>query len=244
MQRAVHRTRATSATTSVSRPVEFPARIHVLLASNAPAALVLRRGPSGVVASIGWKRDTDTFSLGQWMRSRIYERDADITPDGSHWAYYTLKAGGIVVYARVPWLKAVPDGERDLIRSKLVLHYASRLRRDGWTRVAELGYRLDSATVFERPMPHGWTLRKLAHEQIGAAPGKGMRWDEHELEHVASKQLMPRPEWEWADADGESLVWAERGSLYRAAMHPEGPGPQHLLADLNDMRFERRLAPY
>lgn len=57
-----------------SRTTDVPARLHVLLARDAPSGLVIRRGASRQVAVIGWDRDTDTFALGQWLRGRIYER--------------------------------------------------------------------------------------------------------------------------------------------------------------------------
>ena len=48
--------------------------------------------------------------------------------------------------------------------------YYVRLQRDGWT----LRERLDAGrfaafTVFEKALPHGWILRKYAHEEVGAA---------------------------------------------------------------------------
>jgi len=60
----------------------FAARIHVLLASDAPVGLVIRRGPSKCVATLLWNRKTDEFQLGQWLKGRIYERRSDLSPDG------------------------------------------------------------------------------------------------------------------------------------------------------------------
>ena len=220
----------------------FPARLYVLTARAARTAVVLRRGPSNVVCTLGWNLEGDTFTCGQWLRGRLYEHAADISADGLHWGYYTLKAGGIVVCARAPWLKAVDEAERDRVRPGLVLHSFTRLRRDGWTEVVQLGHRLDSCMVFERALPHGWVLRKLAHEQIGAPVGKGCHWEEHELEHAGRR--FAHPEWEWADVDGECVVWACGGGLYRARVGVDGPGEPRLLADLNAMQFERRVAPY
>lgn len=224
--------------------MKFPARIHVLLASASPTAVVVRRGPSNVVCTLGWNRDGDTFAVGQWMRGRLYERSADISRDGAHWGYYTLAAGGIVVCARTPWLKAVDEAERARVRPGLVLHYYTRLVRDGWIRVTEFGHRLDACTVFERALPGGWTLRKFAHEQIGAPAGKGCTWDEHELEHTSAGLLLDRPDWEWADIDREWIVWASGGAIYRAAMGAGGPEQARRLTDLNAMQFERIVAPY
>ncbi len=51
---------------------EIPARLHVLLARDTSMGLVIRRGPSKLVATILWNRDTDDFQVGQWLKGRIY----------------------------------------------------------------------------------------------------------------------------------------------------------------------------
>ncbi len=91
-----------------------PARIHVLLARDAPVAVVLRRGPSKQVCSILWNRTDDTFTIGQWKKGRIYEDKCDISPDGQHWIYFVLEGkwesptlGAYTVLARTPYLKAI-----------------------------------------------------------------------------------------------------------------------------------------
>ena len=50
------------------------ARIHVLLAEEAPLGVVIRRGPSKQVCTIGWDRRRDEFQLGQWLRARTWTR--------------------------------------------------------------------------------------------------------------------------------------------------------------------------
>jgi hypothetical protein len=58
----------------------FPARLHVLLASQARRGVVFRRGPVNAVCTVGWNLETDKFELGQWLRGRIYERRGDLSP--------------------------------------------------------------------------------------------------------------------------------------------------------------------
>ncbi|MFN7997407.1 MAG: hypothetical protein U0Q18_27570 [Bryobacteraceae bacterium] len=65
----------------------FPARLHVLLAPKAPNAVAFRRGPANAVCTVGWNRKTDEFHVGQWLRGRIYERRADLSPYGRHLIY-------------------------------------------------------------------------------------------------------------------------------------------------------------
>lgn len=91
-----------------------PARLHVLLARDAPHAVVIRRGPSKHTAVIGWNRETDTFSLGQWLRGRIYERRYDLSPDGEHFLYFAMNGkwassvkGSWTAISRAPYLKAI-----------------------------------------------------------------------------------------------------------------------------------------
>src|SRR5262249_2029749 len=84
--------------------------------------------------------------------------------------------------------------------------YYPRLRRDGWRLIerAEIG-RWNAWTIFERPLGQGWTLRKIAHEQVDAPPGKGCYWDEHELRHDKFG-VIARPHWEWAEEDRNGLI--------------------------------------
>src|SRR5215472_15285961 len=92
----------------------IPPRLHVLLASQAPIGVVFRRGPSKSVCSILWNRKTDEFELGQWLRGRIYERRADISPDGRFLIYFAMNGkwnsetkGSWTAISHAPWLKAI-----------------------------------------------------------------------------------------------------------------------------------------
>src|SRR5688500_8741161 len=92
----------------------FPARLHVLLAREAPVGLVFRRGPSKQVCTFLWDRTTDRFTLGQWLKGRIYERRADLSPDGKHVIYFAMNGkwqsetgGSWTAISRAPWLTAI-----------------------------------------------------------------------------------------------------------------------------------------
>lgn len=92
----------------------FPARLHGLLARDSPMAVVIRRGPSHHVCTIGWDRTTDTFAEGQWLRGRIYERRSDLSADGRYLIYFALNArwksetgGAWTAISRTPGLEAV-----------------------------------------------------------------------------------------------------------------------------------------
>src|ERR1700742_4479685 len=100
---------------------KFPARIHVLLASEARVGVVIRRGPSKQVCTVLWDRKTDEVKGGQWMKGRIYERRCDISPDGKHLIYFAMNGkwgseskGSWTAISRAPYLKALgffPKGD-------------------------------------------------------------------------------------------------------------------------------------
>ncbi len=95
-------------------PAKFPPRLHVLLARDTPYAVILRRGPSKTTCSIGWDRRKDTFTIGQWLRGRIYERRSDLSPDGKHLIYFAMNGrwtsetkGSWTAISKAPYLKAI-----------------------------------------------------------------------------------------------------------------------------------------
>lgn len=123
--------------------------------------------------------------------------------------------------------------------------YYPRLIRDGWTLKAAVDVsRTSEQVIFEKPCAHGWVLRKIAHAESGAPPGKGCYWDEHALLHPASGAAIAYPDWEWAELDGSRLVWAALGQLATGRLTQQGLMETRTLIDLNDLVFEARAAPY
>jgi len=272
----------------------FAPRIHVLLASDAPVGLVIRRGPSRCVATLLWNRKTDEFQMGQWLKGRIYERRSDLSPDGKHFLYFAMNgkwkseaSGAWTAISLAPYLKAIalfPKGDcwhggglwtansiywlndgyghTVLQNTKAVRRnwwwspwqsyggeclgvYYHRLIRDGWThQKTHQDSGLKRRDIFEKPCPGGWVLRKIAHAEMGAPPGKGVYWDEHELFHPSSETLIPCPQWEWAELDGRRIVWAMEGRLESAKPTKQGLTNTKVLCDLNNMAFTAIRAPY
>jgi hypothetical protein len=123
--------------------------------------------------------------------------------------------------------------------------YYHRLLRDGWVLVDQLKVgKWKNKDIFEKRLSKGWTLRKIAHAEIGAPAGKGCYWDEHELVGPAPNQIIPCPDWEWAELDGKRLVWAAKGKLYAAGIQKNGLAEATELYDFNEMIFEPLEAPY
>jgi len=122
--------------------------------------------------------------------------------------------------------------------------YYHRLIRDGWTQCEQVqSSRRSSLQIFDRPLGHGWSLRKLAHSQVNAPEGKGCYWDEHEL-HGPNGTMTSFPDWEWAERDENRLVWAEKGILFAAEVRKRGLGEALELHDFNPMKFQAIEAPY
>ena len=122
--------------------------------------------------------------------------------------------------------------------------YYLRLQRDGWRLTERVGSQLNITAVFEKPLKTGWTLRQLSHEECPSRKGKGCYWDEYELRNEANGLWLEYRDWEWADWDRGTLVFVEKGCLYRAPLTPEGPAEPSLLFDFSPMKFEVRKAPY
>lgn len=102
------------------KTTSFPARVYVLFAREADYAIIIRRGPAKKVCTIGWNRENDTFTLGQWLYGRIYEERCDISPDGKHFIYFAWKdnlgseTGEVfTAISRVPYLKAIGLWRKD-----------------------------------------------------------------------------------------------------------------------------------
>jgi hypothetical protein len=123
--------------------------------------------------------------------------------------------------------------------------YYPRLLRDGWKHLEDVKEsRWIGFSIFEKELSHGWVLRKIAHAEIGAPPGKGCYWDEHELVHSSSSLYTSYADWEWADVDRNRLVWATAGKLFAGKIGKDGLVSEVELMDFNDMRFEPLEAPY
>ncbi|MBN2210597.1 MAG: hypothetical protein JW709_04300 [Sedimentisphaerales bacterium] len=269
----------------------FPARLHVLLAREAPYGVVIRRGPTRHTRFIGWNRADDTFEPTQWLRGRVYGRRSDISPDGKYLIYFALNGkwkgealGSWTAISRSPWMKAIAlyakgncwhggglfldnrtywlndgYGHQVLLQSEAVVRdeeyepeedyggedldvYYVRLQRDGW----QFKCNADNCkkAIFEKALPQGWILRKLAHADTYYLPGKGCYWDEHQLIR-SDQKVFDHPDWEWAELDGRRLVWTTQGRLWACSIISATElGPEKQLYDFNDMQFEPIKAPY
>lgn len=272
---------------------ESPARLHALLASEEPVGVVFRRGPSKSVATYLWDREQDTFTLGQWLKGRIYERRSDLSPDGKYLIYFAMNGhwdeeakGAWTAISRAPYLKALalyPKGdcwhggglwttdrdywlndgfghamlhESDEVTRDEIYHpganyggecpgvYYPRLIRDGWMPTESMqADERHSRDVFDKSLDDGWTLRKIAHGQLNPPDRKGCYWDEHLLVDPSGTPHAC-DDWEWAEQDGDRVVWAGGGKLFAARMSAGGLIEERELYNFNDAEFEAIEAPY
>jgi hypothetical protein len=199
-----------------------------------------------------WDADT----RGSWTAISLapYLKAVSLYAKGDRW-----QGGGLFTRPKKFWLNgchtAVREDRRVQRDDKFAPHehygaectgvYYVRLQRDGWTLLNH--DRLEKwkhQAIFKKPSPCGWTLRKIAHEELGAPPGKGCYWDEHELISAKTGARISGADREWADLDGKRLVWATRGELWSAFLNADGLKDTQKLYDFNSMKFEAIEAPY
>lgn len=91
------------------------AKLFVIMATSAPIAIILRRGPSSWFHLIEWHTRRDDFSHGAWFKGRIYPEKCDISPDGKLLLCFMLKGSrsgtdfthAWTALSRSPWLHAL-----------------------------------------------------------------------------------------------------------------------------------------
>ena len=244
------------------------AKLHILLARDSRLALVIRHGTAKSVCTLLWDRARDTFTLGQWIRGRIDTATCDLSPDGAHFIYTASRYGALKVdywtaVSRTPYLKAlayypwrglggwfvnnrdycVPGGApharasntgdddrehpslwRVAAEAPQPSLYSARLLRGGWTLED-----CNAKPYFVRKFKHGWTLRHGASFQY----------------RLSSEELaVDTSGWDWADIDGNRLVWTVKGCLWAGRMGETAIEDARLLRDFNGMGFEAIAAPY
>lgn len=101
----------------ISMSTEPACRLRLVLASKAPTAVILRRGPSKWFHVLRWDLRDDFLEPGSWFHGRIYEDTCTVSSDG-RWMFYlaanftlstSQQLGSTAWFAlcHPPWLKAV-----------------------------------------------------------------------------------------------------------------------------------------
>lgn len=74
--------------TVLSKQTTPPRRLWLFFASEAPIAVILKRGPTDWVQLVKWDVANDHFEAGQWLKARVGEENFDIAPDGKLIVYW------------------------------------------------------------------------------------------------------------------------------------------------------------
>lgn len=91
--------------------------LYAIQARESPWAVIFRRGPSRFVQLIRWHTETDEFDHGQWLKHKVFERQADLSPSGDKlicMSTYYRKAdreldrhlGPLLIVSRPPYFSA------------------------------------------------------------------------------------------------------------------------------------------
>lgn len=94
--------------------MQVPARVSIILASSADYAVILRRGPTSQVATLGWDLQHNTLTMGQWLKGRILS--CHLSPNGKSMIYfaYSDKSGSTwITVSKAPLLKALDFYQTD-----------------------------------------------------------------------------------------------------------------------------------
>ena len=220
------------------------------MASRAPVAAVLLRGPSAWYHLVAWDTARDTFEHGAWFKGRIYEERCDVSPDGELFLYFALKGrlwgasyrGTWTAVSRLPWLNALAlwpqgdtwsgggyfDGERSVVLQTCSLemhpaHRASGLEaRSGFGRV-------------HRPAPDVAGAQWSGHDQSGATVfSRGGRLyrvvddTERELADFNGLSPAPQPAPDWATAPLQVVSSRKRRKTLRRRSRAARKGRRQL----------------
>lgn len=114
----------------------------------------------------------------------------------------------------------------------------TRRHREGWQTIQRC-YQpgaLGKVDIFQKKLPHGWTLCEMAD-----CHGHHLQYT---LYRHKPETVVECTGWQWADMDGNRLVWATGGKLWCASLAVEKLTNIQMLYDFNPLRFQRILAPY
>ncbi len=88
-----------------------PARVYGILARSAPVCVLFKRGPTKQALCIHWDTETDTFTVGQGFKGRLYEQRCGLSPDGKLMIYFAADRSGNpsewTAISRPPYLTAI-----------------------------------------------------------------------------------------------------------------------------------------
>ncbi len=188
------------------------------------------KGSYTAVSRPPWLKAIALYGKGDtWGGGGLFQSKKSYSLDGCHDPKGPLKESKEISRNDSPLLKE-QFGKKDWGI------YSQRLFRDGWKPTLPQEKYLDAwSQNYEKQLPFDWVLRKFSDHDFEA----------HEMVNKKSGAVISGEDWEWADLDDETLVWAEKGCIYRATIKDtESLGEPRLLYDFNPLKFEAIQAPY
>lgn len=198
-------------------------KLFVITASQSPAAVILRRGPSKWYHVISWNTRTDHIEHGAWFKGRIYEDKCDLSPDGKLFVSFMLKESNPengmtntwTALSRPPWLQALalwPHGGT----------YGGGGRFTGNRKLAM------------RPLCPG--LGDVCHTEF---PNHYVSIDRNTLpEHHQSAEIVPNADWSGYDQE-TNIIYSKNDKLFRIRKK----GGETEVADFSDLVPSPQPAP-
>jgi hypothetical protein len=86
-----------------------PCRLHLLKATAAPVACVIRRGPSNWFHVALWRHEEGVVDHGAWTKIKLYPERCGLSPDGTRLVVFALGGewGAYFAVSKAPWLHAL-----------------------------------------------------------------------------------------------------------------------------------------
>ncbi|MEW2913001.1 hypothetical protein [Leisingera sp. JC11] len=125
--------------------MEEPRReLHLFFAVENSTAVILYRAKSSLYRLISWDTKGDTFFLGQWIKTRVFEPACAVSADGKYFVY-----------------SAMHRGTPDVFTALSIAPYFTALEfKTGLTSFDAGGYFVDKDTVtFHHTMSDGGTIQ-------------------------------------------------------------------------------------
>ena len=135
------------------------------------------------------------------------------------------------------------DGQKPSSESAFSNEYFWRLKRDGWQ---DKGYKSNGSEyqTFYKNVNDYWCLIKVFHWDVNHPIGRGYQYESYKMHNKKSRETTEYPNWEWADRDGDRVVWAENGKIFSGKVTSESLNEIQELFDTTSLQFEALKAPY
>lgn len=205
-------------------------KLTILVAKNAPIALILRRKPTKWYHLIKWDLTNNQLEHGAWFKGRLHENSCDISPDGQYFLYKAFQGNrwntsytdSYTALSTIPHLKAH------------WLHPIGSTYEGGGFFVDEKTikiYRVYFVELTSHPKHTDTRGFKIIHASQPNEEGHACIYHQNSHEN---DNLIDHADWSKKLADG-SIIWHKDFEIFRDGQ---------LIADLTDLTPTPIPAPY